>query len=48
LIALLAQRHGDWSLTWVAIGVCAGVVAFVGFAMRRFDAGRAGQASAIR
>lgn len=48
LIALLAQRHGDWSLTWVAISVCAGVVAFVGLAMRRFDARRAGQASAIQ
>ena len=42
LIALLAQWHGDWSLTWVAISVCAGIVACVGLAMRRYDARRTG------
>lgn len=40
LIALLAQWHGNWSLTWVAISACAGVVASVGLAMRRYDARR--------
>ena len=40
LIALLAQWHGNWSLTWVAISTCAGVVASVGLAMRRYDARR--------
>jgi MFS family permease len=37
-IAVIAQWHGNWSLTWVAIAGCAMVVAGVGFAMRRFDA----------
>lgn len=37
-IAVIAQWHGDWSLTWVAIAGCALVVAMVGVAMRRFDA----------
>lgn len=40
LIALLAQWHGNWSLTWVAISACAGVVASVGLAMRWYDARR--------
>jgi predicted MFS family arabinose efflux permease len=40
VIAGIAQWHGDWTLTWVAISSCAVMVALTGLAMRRFDAQR--------
>ena len=43
VIAGIAQWHGDWTLTWVAISSCAVMVALTGLAMRRFDAQRSGE-----
>jgi MFS family permease len=48
VIAFIAQWHGDWSLTWVAISGCAAMVAIAGTAMRRFDAHRRAQRPAER
>ena len=48
VIALIAQWHGDWSLTWVAICACATVVALVGLAMRRLDRARQAPRSAFQ
>lgn len=40
VVAAIAQWHGDWTLTWVAIGGCAAVVATIALLMRRLDASR--------